>query len=147
MVPLAFDSRTPNLLVNMALAFASTMRPCALNLSCPGWFGRNVIELGSLPKTWQSQSGSSQSARPSPSLSRRSVQISCSWQVALQPSPSTVLPSSHCSVSGSTIPYPQRGSVQSASQVSPFTVLPSSHCSGGAWMPLPQALGVQLVSQ
>jgi len=50
-----------------------------------------MIAAGSLPKTWHWQSGSSQSIRPSLSMSIRSVQISCSWQVAEQPSPSTVL--------------------------------------------------------
>src|SRR5262245_8436848 len=148
MVPLALVRRTPNLLVNIADAFVSTMRPCALNLSCPGWFGRNVIELGSLPKTWQWQSGSSQSIRPSLSLSFRSVQISCSLQVDEQPSPSTVLPSSHCSLCRtSTMPLPHAGSWQVASQPSPLMAFPSSHCSPTGWMPLPQAVAVQLVSQ
>src|SRR5881628_2080041 len=50
-------------------------------------------------------------------------------QPAEQPSPDTVLPSSHCSPA-STTPSPQRGSRwQVAEQPSPETVLPSSHCS------------------
>src|SRR6516162_4483922 len=59
-----------------------------------------MIAAGSLPKTWHWQSGSSQSISPSLSLSIRSVQISCSWQVDEQPSPFAVLPSSHCSPCG-----------------------------------------------
>src|SRR5262245_25239850 len=55
-----------------------------------------------------------------------------------QPSPDTVLPSSHCSP-GSRMPSPQRGSCwQVAEQPSPDTVLPSSHCSPGSRTPSPQ---------
>src|SRR5436853_95918 len=58
-------------------------------------------------------------------------------QVAEQPSPLSLLPSSHSS-SGSSVPSPQGGSsMQGAAQPSPQTVLPSSHSSPApsAWLP------------
>src|SRR5579883_3200987 len=111
--------------------------------------GRSTMAAGS---RWMGghgpQSGSSQSTRPSPSLSRRSLQISVERQELLQPSPGVPLraPSSHCSPA-SRMPLPQVGSVQLASQPSLFTWLPSSHCSPGSTMPLPQRVTVQLLSQ
>src|SRR2546426_416398 len=70
-----------------------------------------------------------------------------SWQLAEQPSPDTVLPSSHCSPA-STTPSPQRGSRwQVAEQPSPETVLPSSHCSPGSRMWLPHTSSRQLGEQ
>src|SRR5439155_1039421 len=68
-------------------------------------------------------------------------------QLEEQPSPDTVLPSSHCSP-GSTTPSPQRGSRwQVAEQPSPERVLPSSHCSPGSRIPLPHTSNRQLAEQ
>src|SRR5580704_5265251 len=82
------------------------------------------------------------------------TQFASIWQSELQPSPDTVLPSSHCSpMSSSTTPSPQNsifwhgcpglGQVHPGSraqveeQPSPETVLPSSHCSLPATWPSP----------
>src|SRR5262245_52184822 len=61
------------------------------------------------------------------------------WHVEEQPSPFAVLPSSHCSP-GSTMPLPQPVNLQLLSQPSPLTLLPSSHCSPGSMCPLPQVI-------
>src|SRR5450432_3723084 len=75
-----------------------------------------------------------------------------------QPSPSTVLPSSHSLPSpANRRPLPQTfmqpppatghlGSIrQKGEQPSPVTLLPSSHCSEPSGLPLPQTLVVQVV--
>jgi hypothetical protein len=59
------------------------------------------------------------------------------WQEALQPSPSFVFPSSHCSPFV-TIQLPQAVTVQLLSQPSPLVVLPSSHASSPSTCVLPQ---------
>src|SRR5450432_2497518 len=62
-------------------------------------------------------------------------------QVASQPSPLVVLPSSQSSP-GSSFPLPQSPSfVHVAEQPSPALVFPSSHCSPGSTLPLPHAPG------
>src|SRR5579863_10361345 len=79
-------------------------------------------------------------------------------QSAEQPSPLTVLPSSHCFPSpGRSKPLPQTlvqappiggqdGSRrQKGEQPSPLTVLPSSHCSDPSLMLFPQTVVVQVV--
>src|ERR1700722_1353636 len=83
-------------------------------------------------------------------------------QVALHPSPETVLRSSHCApMSRSSTPSPQNsiflqampgvGQVYPGStwqvdeQPSPLLVLPSSHCSVPPRMPSPQVLAATLV--
>src|SRR5207248_296894 len=52
-----------------------------------------------------------------------------SLQALEQPSPSTVLASSHCSTPFSTKPSPQVALMQPLTQASLFEVFPSSHCS------------------
>ncbi len=74
-----------------------------------------------------------------------------SWQVALHPSPETLLPSSHCSLPA-TMPSPHFFAMQRVSgvghcqpgsswqveeQPSPETALPSSHCSLPWTLPSP----------
>src|SRR5690242_4179058 len=58
-----------------------------------------------------------------------------------QPSPLTLLPSSHSSP-GSTLPFPQSALepswVHADEHPSPLTLLPSSHSSPGSTLPLPQ---------
>lgn len=75
------------------------------------------------------------STTPSP---QRGILQSC-WQV----SPSSVLPSSHCSpFAGSTTLFPHVSfDRQSAEQPSPDVLLPSSHASPALRMPLPQPAG------
>jgi hypothetical protein len=64
-----------------------------------------------------------------------------SWQLGLQPSAASVLPSSHSSAAaGSRLPSPQLGPTstwQEESQPSPSSVLPSSHCSPSVESRLP----------
>src|SRR4029453_9000550 len=69
-----------------------------------------------------------------------------SWQVALQQSPSSVLPSSQVSPAVTT-PLPHPVGLQFASQPSPLVGLPSSQASSGASMPSPQRLSTAPMSQ
>src|SRR5206468_2974237 len=86
-------------------------------------------------RRWPTTSTIRRQSRSAPKICSRSSRYEGShWQVDEQPSPDTVLPSSHCSPA-STTPLPHSGGgggvsiVQSAEQPSPSTVLPSSHCS------------------
>src|SRR6266571_7205536 len=114
-----------------------------------------------LPHTARQSSGQISGSSP---CSHRPLPQNCStWQVAEQPSPLVVLPSSHCSP-GSSVPLPHtaaqscgqdRGSslasqtrlphrtpsAQPAEQPSPFAVLPSSHCSPASSTPSPHTAG------
>src|SRR5262245_31546775 len=72
-------------------------------------------------------------------------------QVAEQPSPLAVLPSSHCSVSVSTMPSPQRRGVQSRRQAALGALelpAPASHCSTPVrTKPSPQVALTQVLRQ
>src|SRR5690242_4688909 len=125
-------------------------------MSSPLWsWTRSVTSIvaGSIVST---ATGSAKSAwsesrsRPGPprcTVICARVQIVCPARVTLhasrlhrdeQPSPETVLPSSHCSP-GSRTPSPHRGSCwQVDEHPSPEIVFPSSHCSPGSTSPSPQ---------
>src|SRR5436190_325456 len=69
------------------------------------------------------------------------------WQPALQPSPDTVLLSSHCSAPSLT-PLPHSDSKrQVLLQPSPVMALPSSHCSLVCFTPSPHTSTTQLAEQ
>src|ERR1041385_7984987 len=82
---------------------------------------------------------------PPPGATATSPGHAPKWQVASQPSPSVVLPSSQSSPRVTTS-LPQRVSRQ-LSQPSPSTRLPSSQSSPAVTTPLPQPVGRQLWSQ
>src|ERR1043165_7331736 len=82
---------------------------------------------------------------PPPGATATSPGHAPKWEVASQPSPSVVLPSSQSSPRVTTS-LPQRVSRQ-LSQPSPSTRLPSSQSSPAVTTPLPQPVGRQLWSQ
>src|SRR5438034_8429187 len=70
------------------------------------------------------------------------------WQVAEQPSPETVFPSSHSSLLFFwTIPSPHTSFLHFCEQPSPLLRFPSSHCSAPSRMPFPQGVAAQAGEQ
>ena len=105
----------------------------------------HALEQPSPLSVLSSSQASTPTRIPSPQISSQvlfsrplQVQPTSIWHVTSeQPSSATGLPTSHCSVAGSTNPSPQTLAVQSFLQPSLLSLSPSSQASSPAAMPSP----------